>query len=399
MITLLFAALSAQPCVGVDALLDQASDRAAELQLADARIAEARGARGEVRSLWRPRLDAYADSQVGDTELTGARVSNQAGLQLSQRLFDWGDATVRARLADAAIAEQEAQAMLDAQDLRRGIAGLIASVFENDAQAALQDASLQTLERRLEALEGLVAEGLATRQGIAALKSDIFSRRSQREEAALAADRARLVLEQRYAIAQSPCAIDAYRAPAASVRLLLSDQPQPGELAASARARAARAEAKLTRLSRLPIVEATGRLSYASSAFDDGWRLREQGGISLRAPIYAGNAITARARQSDARVAQAEAELALERQQARAQAAMLVRTRESLARQVVLIEEARDEIESELSAVEERLAMGAATLDELIETRRRHDVIAANAIAATARLFELEVEIAARGGS
>lgn len=378
-------------CLAPNIAVERALDGAHELALTQARIAEAQAARSEVRSLWRPQLSAYADSSVGDTGLTGSRLTNQAGLQVSQRLLDWGDASERGRRGDAMVEEARAQGAADAIGLAETVAGLVADYVAARQKTQLFQTSLAYLERRASALEPLLEEGLATRQDMASLRSEIFAKRADLERAQQEVAATWRRLSMRYRLTALPC--DEYQSGYAEDA---GELRYPEVESARARVAAARSDYRLTGKARLPIIAVTGRASYASTGLGDPWSIREQAGISVSAPIYSGNALAARRRQAAARVAQAEAELSLITAEASADEEVLRERLRSSIIQERLLEATVEELEAQLITDEELIAMGAATLDRALETRRRLDAKAIQHIDIKAQIFTFQRLVEAR---
>lgn len=392
----ILALLSVGPttCLPVEPAISEAIERGGQVALADANIAEAKANRDELDSLWRPRVDAYADSLVGDTAVTGARLSNQVGLQVTQRVIDFGDAARRKRLGDASLAATNADRLLAAEESGIEIGRLLAAILVSTRQVDVLETTYAVFERRLSALEPLLRQGLATRQDIAALRSEIFAVRSRIEAARLDGVQAETMLEQRFGLdASALCPLADLKIGGAAIATLASGSQTARETGALARLRAADAESDLASSARLPIIEVTGRSAYGSDTFDDGFRLRQQGGLSIRLPLYAGAALGARSRQAQARQVQAQAELRLAREQAEARRQLLLRRRISLGLRLDLLARALEETTREMATVEERIGLGAATIDDLIEVRRRYDALAHERNQTLGQRLENEIEI------
>ena len=131
----LTTAATAQPassCLALTDAMGLAAARAPEVAGAQARLAQAEAEARAARSLRRPQVSTFGRSSVGDTGLTTSQIENQVGVQVSQRLYDFGDA----RLAETAARNQVDQRTyeIEAQEAESG--GL-ASVLEH-AQAELE---------------------------------------------------------------------------------------------------------------------------------------------------------------------------------------------------------------------------------------------------------------------
>lgn len=370
----------AQPeaCLSLEAAIERAGPRAPEVAAAEARLAAGEADLVEARSLRRPQLTSFGRSRSGDTGLTDNRLENQAGLQLSQRIVDFGDS----RLAIEA-AEHERERLEYDVDRQRSVAAYTVAAAMLDAQEAARLMAVISerrayFTRQQDAIETLFAQGGATRADRAQVaaqraeaEADMLELRS-REERALS--RLTAYLGESVTVCDGRRNPTVFADPLAdlatvddAVDAALSANPEIGALRSAVRSQDARRERE--RRSRLPIVNLVGIASYVYDDIGEDWEVRDSLGVDVTVPIYTGNSLGARVDRETARLEVQESELRVLQREMREQAEIAFRRSISLQAQLARRGVVAESQAIYFDAIEGEFNAGLGTLPDLVEAR------------------------------
>lgn len=369
-------------CLRFDQAVTLAALRAPTVAAARAEAAEAAATLKESRSLFRPRLSAFARTGLGDVGADNSVVQNQVGLRVSQRLFDFGDARfarAAARLAQQSRTFSVEQSMVAAAS-ETGLT--ILERLEAEEQLAATADRRQYFERLLNAVDAMLARGAATRTE----RADVAARLAEAEALALELElfieSADTTISFETGSEQTPCNsqfaaayLDIHGAainhPDDASTLALSSNPALRAIVAQAESaeQARRREAR----ARLPKIEAVAIGAYSSVEDGGAFEFQNRFGIDVSLPLYSGAALSARNDRAAARAALAVAEAARMRRDVDERSRIAVARRNSLREQLKSRQSVEDHKQDALSAAEIEHDKGLRTLPDLIELRVEYE--------------------------
>jgi len=390
-------------CLGLREALELASARAPEVDAAEARLDQAQADWRETRSLRHPQVSTFGRSASGDSGLTSNQLENQLGVQVSQRLFDFGDA----RLAEAAASQTVDQRGFEVRAQQIDTAYTLADAYltrlETLAKIDVIAERRSYFDRQREAVTELLAAGGATRADRAQIEAQLAGADADAMELRFVADRAETRLrEYTGRSAQNLCASD--RAAADLDRAMggldtldgfvataLADNPQVGARSSAIRSLEARLDRE--RRNRLPVIEAVGILSYVYDDTREDWDSRDRLGVDVSVPLYTGNALGARRDRAAADLSLEQSSLRAVQRELREQAEIAFRRSISLEAQLIRREAVADSQREYFDAISGEFSFGLGTLPELIDARLEYEQAQLDMISARYALMRQQVEL------
>ena len=401
-LTLAPAAVQAQTCLPLGDAIAAGADRAPEVAAAEARLDAGEAGIIEARALRRPQVTSFGRSRAGDTGLTSNRLENQAGVQVSQRLYDFGDSRLAIEQA-----EHERDRLESARDSQRaGAAYAVASAYldalESDELAAVIDQRRSYFNRQYEAIEGLFARGGATRADRAQIaaeraeaEADILELQSRGEQA-----QARLsaylggpvsVCPDRLAAEVLDGAVSDIETVDMAIDMAVSANPEVGALRAAVRSQDARRERE--RRSRLPVISLVGISSYVYDDTFETWDARDSVGVDVSVPLYTGNSMGARVEAENARLVATESELRVLQRQLREQTEIAFRRILSLRAQLSRREVVADSQRAYFEAIAGEFDLGLGTLPDLVEARLQYEQAQVDVVVLRCALLRQQLDL------
>lgn len=362
---------TAQSCIGIAEAARLAATQDPRIAGARARVDLAEAGFRDALALRRPQISAFTRTSAGDGGLTSSQIENQVGLEVSQRLLDFGDARLARRAARNDMRAREYA--LQAEQIATGAeaARAVLAYGQATAEAALIEERIAYFSDLANRLERLLATGGATRDALAAVRSRLSAARAERAETEIALSRAQTELAIVTGRDAAPCS---EVSEGDVLALALFEEARGAEANPEIESlrreiEAAEAQLRRERRARLPAVDVVAIGSYAYDDFRDEWALRDRVGIDVSVPIYQGDTLRARSERAAATLALRESELAAARRRAEQEL-------QSAARQIRALRglresraEAAEQKADELDAVETAFRGGHRTLFELLETR------------------------------
>jgi len=320
------ASASTIQCLSFKAALRLASLNAPSVAIAQSDLDVARAGLVTAKSLRKPQISAFGRSGLGDEGLVNSAIENQAGLQISQRILDFGDSRLAKESAQEDILANE-NFILDAETTAKLEAGQ-AYIDWLDATERLGVTVERSdyFARELSALERALEAGGATLAEVAELSAESADADADRYELEFEKQQAmtRLQVSTRTKALLCP---DTHQTLEKALNVLSEDFEADGfvikaisnnpELKALKRiAKRRDLEAKRESNARLPIVDIVGIGSLTTDRRFDDFEFRERIGINLSVPLYTGSALSARsdvaraqARRADSTVDQLTREI------------------------------------------------------------------------------------------
>jgi outer membrane protein TolC len=390
-------------CLGFQQALALATARAPEVSAAEARRDRARADLREARSLRRPQVSTFGRTATGDNGLTSNQLENQVGLQVSQRLFDFGD---------AGLAEQEATELLgqrqfEIREQQLAVAYTLAEAYLTRLEALemieVIDQRRSYFERQRDAVTDLLETGGATRADRAQIEAQLAGADADVLDLRFTADRAftrvREYTQRQGAVLcpRNMAGNDMERALSGLgtldrvVAAALHENPQIQARLSSIRS----LEAGLSRARRnhLPVIEAVGIVSYVYDDTREDWEGRDRIGVDVSVPLYTGRALDARRDRARADIALEQSALRISQRELREQTEIAFRRQMSLQAQLVRREAVAASQEDYFDAIAGEFDFGLGTLPELIDARLEHERAELDVISARYALLRQKVEL------
>ncbi len=373
----------AQSCLSLSDAMGLAAARAPEVAGAEARLAEAEAEARAARSLSRPQISTFGRSSVGDSGLTSSQIENQVGVQVSQRLYDFGDA----RLAEAAAQNQVEQRQYEIAAQQAESAQMLADAYLTRLETlAVMDVVSERRDyfrRQRDAVTELLARGGATRADRAQIDAQLANAEADALELQFLADRSATRIREYAGIEVGElCDTDQAASDLSGqlvglqsldslVQAALSDNPM-----ISARQSAVRSlEARLDRArrNRLPVIEAVGIASYVYDDQREDWEGRDRLGVDVSVPLYTGEAIGAERDRAAAQLDIEQSALRTLQRNMREEAEIAFRRSISLEAQLIRREAVADSQAEYFEAIAGEFQFGLGTLPDLVDARLAHE--------------------------
>jgi outer membrane protein len=359
-------------CLSLDETLELAADRDPQVMRALAREADFEARVTEARALRRPTLSAFGRSGFGDTSVVDNQVSNQVGLRLSQRIFDFGDSRFAREAAEANSEASRYDTQAERLDAARTAGGAFLTFL--DAKEKFE----QTSERRshfvqqLESLDRLLEIGGATLTERATAASEVSDAETYAFELEFRMEQARITMELATGLERLPCQ-GSDDVNMLEARLLSSEMAvlgnNPELLALRGRADALSAETRRQKRSRLPVLSVVATGSYASIGGFDQFEYRDRIGLDVNVPLYSGNGIRAATQRASAREQQALSDIMIAERELRQTLQITQRRIDILQKQLEARQESSRQKAILIDAAEREQSAGTLTFREMVEIR------------------------------
>jgi len=364
--------LSLDTCLTLNETLQLAAERDPQVMRALAREADFEARVTEAKALRRPTLSAFGRSGFGDTSVVDNQVSNQVGLRLSQRVFDFGDSRFAREAAEANSEASRFDTQAERLDAARTAGGAFLTFL--DAKEKFE----QTSQRRshfvqqLESLDRLLEIGGATLTERATAASEVSDAETYAFELEFRMEQARITLELATGLKRLPCQSEnneaMFEARFLSNEMTVLDN-NPELLALRGRADALTAETRRQKRSRLPVLSVVATGSYASIGGFDQFEYRDRIGLDVNVPLYSGNGIKAATQRASAREQQAKSEILIAERELRQTLQITQRRIEILEKQLAARQEASRQKAILIDASEREQSAGTVTFREIVEIR------------------------------
>ena len=382
----LTTAAVAQPassCLALTDAMGLAAARAPEVAGAQARLAQAEAEARAARSLRRPQVSTFGRSSVGDTGLTSSQIENQIGVQVSQRIYDFGDA----RLAETAARNQVDQRTYEIEAQQAESAQMLADAYLTRLETlAVMDVVSERRDyfgRQRDAVADLLARGGATRADRAQIEAQLANAEADALELQCLAERSATRSREYAGVVVGELCDDAQAAADLSgqmsgletldtlVRAALSENPMIGARLSAVRSLEARLDR--ARRNRLPVIEAVGIASYVYDDQREDWEGRDRLGVDVSVPLYTGQALAAERDQAAAQLEAERSALRTLQRNMREEAEIAFRRSISLEAQLIRREAVAASQAEYFEAIEGEFEYGLGTLPDLVDARLAHE--------------------------
>ena len=328
----------------------------------DARITEA-------RALFRPNLTAFGRTGAGEASVVDNSISNQIGLQFSQRVLDFGDAKYARRSARANFEASQFETRSTRLNAAAEAGGAYLEILRISEMIERTRDRRSYFVEQLDSLDRLLDTGAATRVERATVAAQVADADVFVLDLRLRKESAEVELEIATGRNQLPCsgAVNFGEPVGFDVSVALSINPEIRTL--RRRADALAADLRRQELARLPVLSLVATGSYASIGGFSQFEYRDRVGIDVSVPLYTGNGLRAARLRAEAREQIARSEvLRVER--------LLREELETAQRRVVILQE---QLQARLEAVRQQTILldsagleqqaGTLTFRELVEIR------------------------------
>lgn len=390
-------------CLGFAEAMRLSALRAPEVAAAEARLDEAEAERREVRALRRPQVSTFGRTASGDNGLTSNRLENQVGLQVSQRLFDFGDARLAETAAENTVDQRGHEIASQRTDAAYTLAQAYLTRLETLAVLEVTAERRDYFARQRDAVTDLLSRGGATRADRAQIEAQLAGAQADAMDLHFGAERAATrIREYTGRPADTLCAGEAAAADLdaalagldtldAAVGDALADNPQVSARLSAIRSLEARLDRE--RRSRLPVIEAVGIVSYVYDDQREDWEGRDRIGVDVSVPLYAGNALGARRDRAAARLALEESGLRAVQRELRERAEIAFRRAISLEAQLVRREAVARSQAEYFDAIAGEFEYGLGTLPDLVDARLDFEQAQVDVISARYELLRQKLEL------
>lgn len=350
----------------------------------------------EARSLMRPQISSFARSGFGDTGVVDNGVSNQVGVQISQRIFDFGDA----RLSRVAARSNALASTFDTQSERmqaaRATGFSILAILESKEKIEQTKNRTQYFQQQLESLDRMLSVGGATTTERANVASEIADTQSLMFELALTQKSAEIDVELATGLRTPICTfVEILSSPtmnfiADEARIILQN---PDVQSLQEQVAGLAAETERQQRSRWPILSLVATGSYASAGGFDQFEYQDRIGLDVRVPIYTGGQLRASTQRASAREQQVKSELVFALRRLKSD----IRT--AKARLLILQNQREARLESIkqrdllIEAADKEYAAGTITYRELIEVRVDYEQVVLGEISTRYDIARLSLEL------
>lgn len=361
----------------------------------------------QARSLYHPKLSTFAGAGTGDVGLSNRGVQNQVGLQVTQRLYDFGDA----RFAREAARGYARQSEYDLEQVKTDAA--VEAAMSLLAMGEAREALGITVRRQSyfasqkDTLDQLFDRGeatLAERAEVGARLADANAFYTELQFRAQSAETELRVLTNE---AVSPCAMERISTELHAMTGDLSDTrtiverarlASPRLNALEARADGLRADYERERRNRLPIINLVGTSSYETVGLNQDYEAQDRISVDVSVPLYDGRSAWARAQGANARQQAARSEVASLRRQIDQQAQISFQRVVSLKAQLISRETVEAQTLEQFEAAEFEFDASRRTLPDLIEVRLDYEAAALNRIEVKYQLLRETLNLIALTG-
>jgi protease secretion system outer membrane protein len=383
-------------CLPLGAALELAVDRDPRVLGSEAREGDFAARITEAKALSRPTLSAFGRSGFGDTGVVDSSVSSQAGLQLSQRVFDFGDARLARRSARANAEASRFDTDAEKLSAARAASNAYLSYLEAKEKADQTQDRRAYFVQQLGSLDRLLEVGGATLTERATVASEISDADAFAFQLKFQMESAQIELALTTGLTSEPCANSFADNQMSSVTLVREDEvldDNPELQALRSRAEALLAETKRQKRSRLPILSVIATGSYASVQDFDQFEYQDRVGIDVSMPLYAGNGLRAATQRASAREQQAKSDVLIAERELRQTLQITQRYIAILGQQLDARREAKNQKAILLKAAEDEQSAGTLTFRELIEIRLDYEQSVVTEISTRYELARQKLEL------
>ena len=335
----------------------------------------------EIKSVRRPQLSTFGRSGFGDESVVDSGVSNQAGIQISQRIFDFGDYKLGRAAADAGLEAARFRTADERVEAARRAATAYLSVLAADEKLALTQERKVGFQNQLTALRRLIEVGGATLTEETTVSAEVADADVLAFQLELERREALIELNLSTSSDQPPCAGSAARigrlmagSAIVTAQDVLSSNPEIEALRFEVDQSVA--DGKRQRRAHLPIFNVVATGSYASAGEFDNFEYRDRIGIDVSVPLYTGGAVKAAASRAAAREEESRSELMLAERRLRREVATRNARADVLERQLKARREALNQKDRLLDAARRERDAGTMTTRELVEIRLDYETSA-----------------------
>ena len=371
---------SAQECQTFENTLRSAAEMAPSVSGAKAELESAAADMMIANSLTRPQLSAFAQSATGEQGLVASDFNNQVGLRASQRLFDFGDASLARQAAKEGRYASEYQINQEKERASLQVALLYIDWLEAFEELDVTSERVTYFQRETNALEAALSLGGATRAEVAELAAELSLAEMSRLQIELKLENAQsaisvLTNDPSPACRQSLDSFFSFRADPASDAFQVEDalqlavQNNPILKTLESRARQSDSVAKRQSKERLPIIELVGIASVSENQFGSGTDPNYRLGVDVSVPILSGSALRGRSRGALADASRSRAEVDIAHQQLERDLRDSVLNVIYLEAQSTQLEQTAIHRRAQFEAMENEYQLGVATLPRLVDAR------------------------------
>ena len=320
---------------------------------------------------------------MGDTGLTSSQIENQIGVQVSQRIYDFGDA----RLAETAARNQVDQRTYEIEAQQAESAQMLADAYLTRLETlAVMDVVSERRDyfgRQRDAVADLLARGGATRADRAQIEAQLANAEADALELQFLAEQSATRIREYTGVVVGELCDDAQAAADLSgqmsgletldtlVRAALSENPMIGARLSAVRSLEARLDR--ARRNRLPVIEAVGIASYVYDDQREDWEGRDRLGVDVSVPLYTGQALAAERDQAAAQLEAERSALRTLQRNMREEAEIAFRRSISLEAQLIRREAVAASQAEYFEAIEGEFEYGLGTLPDLVDARLAHE--------------------------
>lgn len=368
-------------CLRLQNALETGTRNSPLISIANAEYDAALAAGETAGALWRPRVEVFSRNALGETGLTSAQIQNQVGLSFAQRLYDFGNAK-----RSVEIARNDIRLTTENLFSVKGNTGLeigLLFVERERARAALEvfAESASFYELQLDLLQELLTSSLATKSELIEVEVNLARVNAETARQELILREIEVQLATYYSETVEIC--DLSEALSSLSQRLPNDADAlvVAALEGNFDIKRERFSVENKRLSaiqesnaRFPVISARGIVAYASEGGFQDWRYRDQIGIDVSVPLYAGNEIAARKRTAFAELSRSEAELSKLENDITEEARSLKWQAVLLDGQINALASAVLKLNEQLDVVEEEIRNGTSTFTRLVDVREEYEV-------------------------
>lgn len=350
----------------------------------------------EARSLMRPQISSFARSGFGDTGVVDNGVSNQVGVQISQRVFDFGNAKLSRDAARLNALASTFDTQSERMQAARATGFAILTVLEAKEKIEQTKNRVQYFEQQLESLDRMLSVGGATTTERATVASEIADTKSLMFELALTQESAEIEVELATGLPTPICTVPNMFSQStghdvANETKILLQNPDVQSLQKQVAGLAAETERQ--QRSRWPILSLVATGSYASAGGFNQFEYQDRIGIDVRVPIYTGGQLRASTQRASSREQLAKSELV------HAQRRLKSDVRTAKARLLILQNQREARLESIkqrgllVEAADKEYTAGTITYRELIEVRVDYEQVVLGEITTRYDIARLGLEL------
>jgi outer membrane protein TolC len=382
---LLLVAITAQAdnnCLNFNDALALAAQTDPTVLTARAQRAEAEADLIEARSLFQPQISAFGRTGAGDVGVVNSAIQNQAGVRISQRLFDFGDAKHARTAANfnlkATAADIRQTQMASAQESGLFFLGIMEATEQLQATSERRD----YFQRQLEAVDDLLAKGGATRSE----RADVAAQLGDAEASFLelqfqlnqASTRLAISTGVEFKICETNKLDNYFRTrmsvlPDSETAVSMTMSESPALKALERRATALKSERQREDINHLPVIDVVGLSSYTSGEDSSDYQLQNRIGIDVSVPLYSGSALKARKQQAAAREMAARSQILEAKRQLRERVSIIYWRIGSLEQQLLSRINVEEQNREQFTSAETEYSAGTRTLPELIDIRMDYE--------------------------